>query len=113
MIVSKPSHTVGPMSGPSLEARVVQRCRTVGRIHGGRILFLILAALCEMLSFEGVPALLGVRNWERETSLVGVPLDGKRREAGDLSVLDLGVPRPVALGRPARDVSGRILSRYV
>lgn len=103
---------VGARSGLSLPRRVLQRWRTVGRIQGGNERSSLSVVFCD-LSFVDVPAFPGVRNAARDDSLLGVPLDGTGRDAGELSPLDLGVPRPFALPRPDSEVAGRILSRCV
>lgn len=84
----------------------------VGRSQGGTESPGSLAALVE-LEFAVVPAFSGVRNAARDKSLLGVPLDGIGRDAGELSPFDLGVPGPFALPRPDNELAGRILSRCV
>lgn len=84
----------------------------MGTSQGGSADLFCLVAL-RGFKLEAVLVLLGVRNCDSETSLVGVPLDGAARDAGELRPLDLGVPRPCAFGRPAKDVAGRTLSRRV
>lgn len=103
---------VGARSGPLLPRIVLHRWRTVGRSQGGNEGSSFFAVFCE-LNFVGVPAFPGVRNAARDNSLLGVPLDGTGRDAGELSPFDLGVPRPFALPRPDSEVAGRILSRCV
>lgn len=103
---------VGARSGPPLPRRVLHRWRTVGRSHGGKEGSSFLAALCE-LNLVVVPAFAGVRKAARDKSLVGVPLDGTGRDAGELSPLVVGVPRPFVFPRPDSEVAGRILSRWV
>lgn len=103
---------VGARSGPLLPRRVLHRWRTVGRSHGGNEGSSFLVILWE-LNLVVVPAFAGVRNAARDKSLVGVPLDGMGREAGELSPFDVGVPRPFVFPRPDSDVAGRILSRWV
>lgn len=106
-MADNPASTVGARSGPASAARVVQMWRTVGRIQDGRAECLCFAALWG-LNLEDVAVFPGARNWASERSLVGVPLEGVAREAGELrAVFVLNVP----LGRPANDFFGNSLSR--
>lgn len=111
-MASKPATTVGARSGPPSVDTAVQMWRTVGRIQGGNTDSLCFAALCGF-NLEGVPAFPDVRNCAREVSLVGVTLAGVARDAGELSAFDADALRPLALGRPAKEVAGSSLSRSV
>lgn len=94
---------MGAKSGPSSFCKVVHKYLTVSRIHDGTTEILLFGVVNGLVA----PALLGVRNLDKETSLVGVPLDGNGRAEEEASALDLGVPAPLGLD------TGMTLSRCV